>query len=59
MNHPLRRWLIPLAVAFAIAVPALQAGLDLGLSAKAFAGDGDATRLLFRATLEHLLERDA
>ena len=43
MSHPLRRWLIPLAVAFAIAVPALQAGLGLGLSAKDFAGDGDAT----------------
>ncbi len=43
MSPTLRRWLIPLAVAFAIAVPALQAGLDLGLSAKEFAGDGDAT----------------
>lgn len=43
MSYPLRRWLIPLAVVFAIAVPALQMGLDLGLSAKEFAGQGDST----------------
>lgn len=43
MTPKLRRFLIPAAVIFAIAVPALQAGLDLGLSAKDFAGQGDAT----------------
>lgn len=43
MSYAARRLLIPLSVMFAIAVPALQAGLDLGLSAKAFAGQGDST----------------
>lgn len=43
MSWTARRWLIPLAVAFAILVPALQAGLHLGLSAAEFADDGNET----------------
>jgi len=43
MTPTLRRFLIPAAVIFAIAVPALQMGLGLGLSAKEFAGQGDTT----------------
>ncbi|OHB30133.1 MAG: hypothetical protein A2790_08945 [Phenylobacterium sp. RIFCSPHIGHO2_01_FULL_69_31] len=43
MNPAARRVLIPLAVAFAIGVPAAQALLDLGLSASEFADDGNET----------------
>lgn len=39
----LRRILVPAALALALAAPALQATLDLGLSASEFAGDGEAT----------------
>jgi hypothetical protein len=43
VNPAARRVLIPLAVAFAIGVPAAQALLDLGLSASEFADDGNET----------------
>lgn len=43
MTPTLRKILIIASVIFAPAVPALQAGLDLGLSAKAFADQGDST----------------
>ena len=43
MNPAARRALIPLAVAFAIGVPAAQSLLDLGLSAAEFADDGNET----------------
>lgn len=43
MTPTLRRFLIPAAVIFAIAVPALQMSLQLGLSAGEFAGDGNST----------------
>lgn len=43
MSFALRRVLIPLSVAFAILVPALQSLMDLGLSASEFADDGNET----------------
>ncbi len=43
MTPPLRKFLVIASVVFAIAVPVLQIGLDLGLSAKEFAGDGNST----------------
>jgi len=43
MKSALRVPLTLAAVAFAVAAPALQAGLDLGLSASEFARDGDGT----------------
>lgn len=43
MSYAVRRIVVPLAVLFAIAVPALQMGLGLGLSAEEFADDGNET----------------
>ena len=43
MTPPLRKFLVIASVVFAIAVPALQMGLQLGLSAGEFAGDGNST----------------
>jgi len=43
LSPGVRRALIPLAVAFAILVPAVQSALDLGLSASEFADDGNET----------------
>lgn len=43
MSWAARRILIPAAVAFAILVPAIQGGLNLGLSAAEFADDGNET----------------
>lgn len=41
MNDRLRKFLVVVAVAFAIGAPAVQALADLGLSASEFAGQGD------------------
>jgi hypothetical protein len=43
VSFALRRVLIPLSVAFAILVPALQSLMDLGLTASEFADDGNET----------------
>lgn len=43
MTPTLRKFMVIASVVFAIAVPALQMGLQLGLSAKEFADDGDST----------------